>query len=82
MRSGRGAWSARTSEATEGTQAFEPPRETHTLYVPEDVEEMITCFQVNRVMFYSDPYRTATGCEDVFTRVDRCRKHFASVGLG
>jgi hypothetical protein len=28
--------------ADEGSFAFEPPGETHTLFVPEDVEEMIT----------------------------------------
>ena len=33
--------------AREGSYVFEPPGETHTLYVPEDVEEMITMFQVN-----------------------------------
>jgi hypothetical protein len=44
-------------EAAEGSYVFEPPGETHTLYVPEDVEETITCFQVNGVMFYCDPYR-------------------------
>jgi 2,4'-dihydroxyacetophenone dioxygenase len=42
-------------EATEGSYVFEPPGETHTLYVPEDVEEMITYFQVNGVMYYTDP---------------------------
>jgi 2,4'-dihydroxyacetophenone dioxygenase len=69
-------------EATEGSYVFEPPGETHTLYVPEDVEEMITYFQVNGVMFYCDPYGNYTGYEDVFTKVDMCRKHFSSVGLG
>ena len=69
-------------EATEGSYVFEPPGETHTLYVPEDVEEMITYFQVNGVMFYCDPYGNYTGYEDVFTKVDMCRKHYESVGLG
>ncbi|MCG5078453.1 2,4'-dihydroxyacetophenone dioxygenase family protein [Paraburkholderia tagetis] len=69
-------------EATEGSYVFEPPGETHTLYVPEDVEEMITYFQVNGVMFYCDPYGNYTGYEDVFTKVDMCRKHFTAVGLG
>ena len=69
-------------EATEGSYVFEPPGDTHTLYVPEDVEEMITYFQVNGVMFYCDPYGNYTGYEDVFTKVDMCRKHYESVGLG
>lgn len=68
--------------ATEGTYLYEPPGETHTLYVPEDVEEMITFFQVNGVMFYCDPYGNYTGYEDVFTKIEMCRKHYESVGLG
>ena len=51
------ALSGQDWEAAEGSYVFEPPGETHTLYVPEDVEETITCFQVNGVMFYCDPYR-------------------------
>jgi len=33
--------------AEEGSYVFEPPGETHTLVVPDDVDEMITHFQVN-----------------------------------
>ena len=36
--------------ATEGSYVFEPPGDTHTLVVPDDVEEMITYFQVNGVI--------------------------------
>jgi quercetin dioxygenase-like cupin family protein len=68
--------------AEEGSYVFEPPGETHTLYVPEDVQEMITYFQVNGVMYYTDPYGKNTGYEDVFTKIDMCRKHYISVGLG
>ena len=32
-------------EAVPGSYAFEPPGETHTLVVPEGVEEMVTLFQ-------------------------------------
>ncbi len=69
-------------EATEGSYVFEPPGETHTLVVPEDVDEMITYFQVNGVMYYVDPYGKHLGYEDVFTKIDMCRKHYANVGLG
>jgi quercetin dioxygenase-like cupin family protein len=69
-------------EAVEGGYVFEPPGETHTLYVPEGVEEMITFFQVNGVMIYTDPYGKVTGHEDVFTKIDMCRKHYAECGLG
>ena len=61
-------------EAVEGSYVFEPPGETHTLYVPEDVEEMITYFQVNGVMYYTDPWGKGMGFEDVFTKIDMCRK--------
>ena len=68
--------------ATEGSYVYEPPGETHTLVVPDDVEEMITYFQVNGVMYYVDPYGKHLGYEDVFTKIDMCRKHYTKVGLG
>jgi quercetin dioxygenase-like cupin family protein len=68
--------------AHEGSYVYEPPGETHTLYVPEDVEEMITYFTVTGVMYYVDPYGKGEGYEDVFTKIDMCRKHFEKVGLG
>ena len=69
-------------EAREGSYVYEPPGETHTLVVPEDVEEMITYFQVNGAMYYVDPYGQHLGYEDVFTKIEMCRKHFEEVGLG
>ncbi|MBU2486789.1 MAG: 2,4'-dihydroxyacetophenone dioxygenase family protein [Alphaproteobacteria bacterium] len=68
--------------AEEGGYVYEPPGETHTLVVPEGVEEMITYFQVNGVMLYVDPYGKTMGFEDVFTKIDMCRKHYEAVGLG
>lgn len=68
--------------AQEGGYVFEPPGETHTLVVPDDVEEMITLFQVNGVMLYVDPYGETLGYEDVFTKIDMCRNHYSDVGLG
>lgn len=68
--------------ATEGSYAFEPPGETHTLVVDEGVEEMITFFQVNGCMYYVDPWGNNNGYEDVFTKIDMCRKHYEEVGLG
>ena len=68
--------------ADTGSYVFEPPRETHTHVVPEDVAEMNTLFQVNGVMSYVDPWGKPTGFEDVFTKLDRCRRHYESVGLG
>ena len=69
-------------EAKEGSYVYEPPGETHTLVVPEDVEEMITFFQVNGIMSYVDPWGKLLGYEDVFTKIDLCRKHFKNIGLG
>ena len=69
-------------EAREGSYVFEPPGETHTLVVPDDVDEMITYFQVNGVMVYVDPWGKVQGYEDVFTKIEMCRAHFEAVGLG
>ncbi len=68
--------------AEEGSYVFEPPGETHTLVVNEGVEEMITFFQVNGIMYYVDPWGKPMGYEDVFTKIDLCREHYAAVGLG
>ena len=74
-------WST-TGLAEEGGYVYEPPGETHTLVVPDDVKEMITYFQVNGMMVYVDPYGKVTGYEDVFTKIEMCRKHYEEVGLG
>ena len=68
--------------AEEGGYVYEPPGETHTLIVPDDVEEMITFFQVNGNMYYVDPWGAPLGYEDVFTKIEMCRKHYEAVGLG
>ncbi|WP_027947976.1 2,4'-dihydroxyacetophenone dioxygenase family protein [Litchfieldella anticariensis] len=68
--------------ATQGSYVYEPPGETHTLVVDDDVEEMITLFQVNGVMYYVDPWGNHLGFEDVFTKIDMCRKHYEACGLG
>jgi hypothetical protein len=33
-------------------------------------------------MIYVDPQGHCTGFDDVFTRIDKCRKHYAANGLG
>jgi len=68
--------------AQEGGYVYEAPGETHTLVVDEDVEEMITLFQVNGVMIYVDPDGAVLGYEDVFTKINLCRAHYEKVGLG
>lgn len=67
--------------AEAGAYVFEPPGETHTLVVPEDVPEMITLFHVSSVMYYVDEVGNPVGYEDVFTKIEMCRRHYAKVGL-
>ena len=68
--------------AREGDYVFEPPGETHTLTVDEDVPEMITFFNISGCMYYVDELGRNTGFEDVFTKIDMCRAHYIQVGLG
>ena len=68
--------------ATEGDYAFEPPGETHTLVVPDDVTEMATLFHVTGGYTYVDRYGKALGYEDVFTKLENVRKHYEAIGLG
>jgi quercetin dioxygenase-like cupin family protein len=68
--------------ATEGGYVYEAPGETHTLVVDAHVEEMITLFQVNGAMIYVDPDGGTVGYDDVFTRIEKCRTHYAGNGLG
>lgn len=67
--------------AEEGSFAFEPPGETHTLFVPEDVEEMVTWFHVQGGYTYVDPQGNAVGYEDVFTKLEAARRHYRAMGL-
>ncbi len=68
--------------AQAGDYAFEPPGETHTLVVPEDVTEMATLFHVTGGYTYVDPYGNALGYEDVFTKLEKARAHFEAIGRG
>jgi 2,4'-dihydroxyacetophenone dioxygenase len=68
--------------AEQGSYIFEPPGETHTLVVPDDVPEMITLFHVSGGYTYVDPDGQVTGIEDVFTKLDLARRHYAAIGLG
>lgn len=68
--------------AEAGGYAFEPPGEIHTLFVPTDVEEMITLFHATGGYIYLDSEGKAIGYEDVFTKIEKCREHYEKVGLG
>lgn len=68
--------------AKEGSFVYEPPGEVHTLVVDEDVEEMITLFQVQGTLIYKDEEGNTVGYDDVHTKLELCRNHFEAVGLG
>lgn len=68
--------------AETGSYVFEPPGEIHTLVVPEDCPEMITFFNITGSMIYLDADNQHAGYEDVFSKIDMCRAHYESVGLG
>ena len=80
----KGKWHYREHDwvAEEGSYVFEPPGEIHTLIVPEDTAEMITFFNITGCMMYLDEANRHVGYEDVFTKIDMCRRHYAEVGLG
>ena len=68
--------------AREGMYVFEPPGEIHTLVVDSGVEEMVTLFHVCGALIYVDEQGRTVSYDDVHTKIDLCRKHFAQVGLG
>ena len=68
--------------AEEGSFVYEPPGETHTLIVPDDCAEMITFFSIAGAMIYLDESGRQTGYEDVFSKIEMCRAHYAATDLG
>lgn len=82
----KGAWRYLEHEwvAKEGSFVYEPPGEIHTLVVDEvaDSQEMITFFNIHGAMIYLNEKGETTGYEDVFTKIEMCRKHYAANGLG
>jgi 2,4'-dihydroxyacetophenone dioxygenase len=80
----KGRWFYREHDwvANAGDFVYEPPGEIHTLEVPADCDEMITFFNISGAMIYLDAEGNQTGYEDVFTKIDMCRRHYAANGLG
>ena len=68
--------------AEEGSFVYEPPGEIHTLIVPDDCAEMITFFNISGAMIYVDADGRQSGYEDVWSKIDMCRSHYAANGLG
>jgi hypothetical protein len=52
------------------------------LTVPADCPEMITFFSISGAMIYLDDAGHTIGYEDVWTKIEMCRQHYAEVGLG
>lgn len=80
----KGRWFYREHDwvANEGDFVYEPPGEIHTLEVPPDCEEMITFFNIGGAMVYLDEDGRQTGYEDVFSKIEMCRRHYAGTSLG
>jgi 2,4'-dihydroxyacetophenone dioxygenase len=80
----KGRWFYREHDwvANAGDFVYEPPGEIHTLEVPADCTEMITFFNISGAMIYLDEEGRQTGYEDVFSKIDMCRKHYRECGLG
>ena len=80
----KGRWFYREHDwvANAGDFVYEPPGEVHTLEVPADCDEMITFFNISGAMIYLDQEDRTIGYEDVYTKIEMCRAHYASVGLG
>ncbi|HEY6135779.1 MAG TPA: 2,4'-dihydroxyacetophenone dioxygenase family protein [Rubrivivax sp.] len=82
----KGAWRYLEHDwvASAGAFVYEPPGEIHTLVVDEvsGSDEMITLFNIHGAMIYLDEHGAHTGYEDVFTKLDMCRKHYTANGLG
>ncbi len=58
------------------------PGDVHTLIVPDGVTEMATLFHVTGSYVYVGADGAPTGVEDVFSKLEKARAHYARVGLG
>jgi 2,4'-dihydroxyacetophenone dioxygenase len=43
---------------------------------------MITLFHITGAMIYVDENGAVTSYEDVFTKIEMCRRHYVACGLG
>jgi len=66
--------------ASAGMYVFEPPGEPHTLVV-DDTEEMITLFNLSGGVVFLDEKDNAIGFEDVFVKIEHCRRYYEQIGL-
>ena len=68
--------------AEQGSYAFEPPGDIHTLEVLADVEEMRTLFHVTAAYVYVGPSGQPEGVEDVLSKLQNAVGHYTDNGLG
>ena len=68
--------------AEAGSYIYEPPGDTHTLIVPDDVDEMISFFHTTGTLTFVDPEGRPTGFEDVFSRFKMVSDYFNGLGFG
>ena len=80
----RGSWHylEHSWVASAGDYVFEPAGETHTLIVPDNVQEMVVLFHVTGGYTYVDPQGQTLGYEDVFSKLENARRHYARIGWG
>jgi 2,4'-dihydroxyacetophenone dioxygenase len=64
-----------------GTFVIESPGETHTLVAPDGVEQVVMWFHVCGGYTYYDEAGRVTGIEDVFTKLEKAREHYAKTRL-
>ena len=80
----RGSWHYLEHDwsAEPGGYSFEPPGNIHTLEVLGEGTGMFTLFHVTGAYIYVDPDGEPVGVEDVFSKIDKARRHYADIGLG
>lgn len=64
------------------SNVFGPLAQDFMRIVPEGLDEMIAPFRVNGGMCRVAPWGEVLEFEDVFIRIDRCRRHFGANGPG
>jgi 2,4'-dihydroxyacetophenone dioxygenase len=68
--------------ARKGTFIYEPPGDTHTLFVHPEQGHMLTVFHMFGPILYVDEQGAVTGYDDVFTRTEGYLAHCRKAGLG
>ena len=65
--------------AIPGTYIYEPNGEMHTLVADEKLG-MTTLFVTHGCLVFTNKDGEAIGFEDVFTRLEKCRRHYREIG--